>query len=346
MKFREFVAARLSAEGVESGGIEEAVSAFERLTIVDRPTSTKAGDTERYVKSLALFLKAERAHSGEAITGVLPHVLDSVPQKGYRVETDGRVTRRVLANGDNALFWNGTDVVPVRFGEEHNNRVRDYTLLGRDLLGMIEGAMPRRVIVDLGAGTGSFSVYFQHLLRAGGHAAIPVINVERDPFAAVFAELLVERAGLSGIVRNLVTDLRLATRDTFWSYLKASVGAAAGTGAAPVVITRMGLHPYYADAQYEMLFEALVRDVGVTAGMHLEGVGFRTPTFRRIAAQFTAALEVGTHFTENPADPYAVLKASAGALGIEIVREIEVWPQIILDYFLSYLSWRTAGAHG
>lgn len=332
----------LSGRHVTESSLQEAAAALELVLVRSkgRVYSTLSGNTETYAAMLATLLQHRGDQAADALWELIPSLFLNISRFGYVSRPEGDFVYRKLEDHDRVLFWTGEGMEIAEF-DAKSARVSEFLALADKITDFLSQEPERSaVIIDIGAGISAFAFYLTDCLPQAGLKPGRMVNVERDALAVVVADLLAARLDSSGYISNVVADLRPAINGDpeLWETLRGEIKKA-GSDAAVILVTRGALHPYFSDADYARLFPALIQELNPRAGFHLELVGDRTASFAEVSAFFPDRLFIDEIYLGNTSDPLALIKAQAGAWGIAIHDELQVWPQFIHDRLYSYLAW-------
>ncbi|MGE4064061.1 MAG: hypothetical protein AB7E79_11905 [Rhodospirillaceae bacterium] len=258
--------------------------------------------------------------AGDFLAGPVHETLDEILDAyAYRmVGTKARFEEKPT-DGAPAIYWTGNALESRPFNlAEH--RLRAFQIFSDKIKSLGECA-----VIDLGAGTCIQAV----VLRASGSSQ-PVICVDVFKSALEIGETLCRKLKIEGI-SFAVTDL--SKPKNFEPFAKAVQSAAAGRPL--VVISRHAIYPFYSEGEYTNLFDFLVRDLKVSAGLHLERTGRFTPTFQKLQAPVPFQLTFPRKHTSTD-DPLQHLTMRSD---IKISEDQEIWPHFVNEYFPRFISW-------
>jgi hypothetical protein len=244
-----------------------------------------------------------------------------------------------IREGQDPVYWDGEWFRIVPWAGLERAWFDEYASLASRVIATIKPLSASPVtIIDLGCGIGTLTLHVALQARAAGLANVRFVAIDYNASGVQFCAEMAKRHGIDA--RCVLMDLAHVSADpAVWPSDFISQGD------KKIVVTRGALHPYYTTAQYEEMFGFLLGRVGVTAGVHLEYLGFRTKTYEKIVGRFPEVPRISPMWTEQKSDPFRFLCENAGRLGIDIRERVEIWQHFpylklpMVAYWPSYLSW-------
>jgi hypothetical protein len=238
------------------------------------------------------------------------------------------------------IYWDGKWFTETSWPGAERAWVDDYATLATKVAALVANDPASQfTTIDLGSGFGGLIFQIALKLRDAGLQDTSFCAIDIDHAALEFVATFAKRHHID--VQCVQMDLRSETsrqRSSWSDGMKAS-------GRKKIVVTRSGLFTLYTDDQYDGLFRFLIDEVGITAGAHIEYLGFKTPTYHKIIRAFTTTPRISATWTECTSDPYGFLRDNADRLGIAITEHVEIWPHFpclalpLVALWPSYLAW-------
>lgn len=291
------------------------------LKVIGSPDNVRTGDAH-YRELLSELLQRPRADLAADLAWLPAAVL-----RAY--ETSRGAKQEPL---ESVIYWNGEAVESRPWPNVAEVWSQDYRSFAECVIEVAD-QFPGCTIIDIGSGFGAISLYVNRERPNN----FRFVNIDREAFAlcagAEFAQR--HRMNMTSVWMDISSSLQTQNEMDLLAEI-------IGSGPS-IVITRGALHPFYTNDQYRQLFDFLLHDVRVSAGVHLEINGFRTKTFNEVARVFNEPIPI-TPFWDTKSDPFEILLARNDT---EIVDRVEIWPHYQglhmsgLSHWPSYLSWRS-----
>lgn len=237
----------------------------------------------------------------------------------YKVDDSGKKVMAFVKDGTPAVFWDGREL-GLRPYNAKEHALWDYAILAKRIKRL---ATKDTLIVDIGAGTSLQAI----ILRVMGCDA-PILSLEMFMSALEIGKTICSSLGLKDIyfgAANLTNPEGLR-----------ELGKMLPSDRPMIVISRHVLYPFFNEQEFSRLFDYLIRERKVAAGVHLERVGRFTPTFLRIQEAYGSTLKTPPKHEGVTDDPIQHLFTRPD---ITVGEHHEVWPHFINTYFPRYLQW-------
>lgn len=263
----------------------------------------------------------------------LPRLFALSPNKpgAHVIPPDGgKIVHRLIDEGEITFYWDGSALNKVPFNWA-DSQYKDYYAVAKKLqdLAAVVGGDP--IILDLGCGSGATAIALRDIGFTGTYVGIDFM---RDAISV--AQSVAEALKL--------TDLHWIGFDIKTAVLHGVAGTAALTrqllyianGRKIILTTRYAMHGFYDRAEQVLLFDYLLRDLKISAGVHVEFSGYLTTAFHALNAKFSGTLKRAPQLVENDDDTLAYIAARPG---VKVYERVELWPHFLSTRFPSYLSW-------
>ncbi len=227
------------------------------------------------------------------------------------------------AEGDPCLYWMG-DSLGQRGYDMREYKLGAFYALAQSVVRIANTLPAPPLVLDLGAGT-----CLQAIVLRGIGSTLPVLCLDVFQSALEIGQILCAKLGLSNI--------GFAGIDLSGPSLGELRGIVQNFGERPVIVlSRHAIYPFYSRAEYTRLFDYLINDLGVSAGLHLERTGRFTPSFARLQAEVPFPLKIPGKHEGKTEDPLHDLMARPDVL---ITDHQEIIPHYLNKYFPRYLAW-------